>query len=164
MALWKRLRWTSRWERHGSRTGTAWDENPPLSEERAARGQEGRFLRKLWQSSREQWRRMTVAGVLIWAGYTVLLSPGGTFHVMKLRNHAERVERAVARLEATEDSLQRVIEDIDEGDPAVTERIAREEFGFSRDNERIYVLPDDAEDRRRIDRSRHPTPDQKRVE
>ncbi len=132
----------------------AWDRGPLTSEEAASRHQEGHFLRKLWQSSREQWRRMAVLGVLVWAAYAILFSPGGTFHVMKLRHQAQRVEREVARLEAACDSLQQVIHTVEGGDPAALVRVAREEYGFVGDNERIYVLPPDALDRKLVDQSR----------
>jgi cell division protein FtsB len=136
--------------RHGAR----WDHRPPTSEEAAARHQEGRFLRKLWQSSREQWRRTAVVGVIFWALYAVLFSPGGAFRLIKLRHQTERVNLEVARLEAACDSLERVILAVQGEDPAALERVAREEFGFVRDNERIYVLPADAVDRQFIDRAR----------
>jgi cell division protein FtsB len=132
----------------------AWDRGPLTSAEVAARRQEGHFLRKLWQSSREQWRRTAVLGVLVWAAYAILFSPGGTFHVIRLRHHAERVEQEVARLASACDSLEQVIRAVEGGDPTALERVAREEYGFVRGNERIYVLPSDALDRRLVDRSR----------
>lgn len=132
----------------------AWDRGPLTSEEAASRHQEGRFLRKLWQSSREQWRRMAVLGVVVWAAYAILFDPGGTFHLIKLRHQAQRVEREVARLEAACDSLEQVIRAVESGDPAALVRVAREEYGFAGDDERIYVLPADPQDRKLVDRSR----------
>jgi len=132
----------------------AWDRGPVTSEEAASRHQEGRFLRKLWQSSREQWRRMAVLGILVWAAYAILFSPGGTFHVVKLRHQAQRVESEVTRLEAACDSLEQVIRAVEGGDPDALVRVAREEYGFVGEDERIYVLPADALDRQLVDRSR----------
>jgi cell division protein FtsB len=54
-------------------------------------------------------------------------------------------------LEARRDSLDRVLAQIDRGERVVLERRAREEFGFARKNERIYLLPEDAEDDRTCD-------------
>jgi len=138
----------------GGRTAAPWDRRPPTSEETAARHQEGRFLRKLWQSSREQWWRMAVLGVSIWGLYAILFSPGGALHLLKLRHQAQWGDAQVARLEAACDSLERVILVVQGGNPAALEWLAREEFGFVRTNERIYVLPEDDVDRQFVDRAR----------
>lgn len=153
--------WPEAWNRalrsggHRHRPAAPWDDHPPTTEETAARRQEGRFLRKLWQSSREQWWRMAVLGVGIWGLYAIFFSSGGTFQLLKLRHQARGTDTQVARLEAACDSLERVILAVQGGDPTALERVAREEFGFVRANERIYVLPEDDLDRQLIDRARH---------
>jgi hypothetical protein len=97
---------------------------------------------------------MAVLGVFVWGVSAILFGPGGTFYVMKLRHQAERVDLEVARLEAACDSLERVLVAVDGHNPAALEWIAREEFGFARENERIYKLPADAVDRQLVDRAR----------
>lgn len=118
-----------------------------------SRTPDSQFLRKLWQSGREQWRHFVLVGILLWAAYSLLLSPGGTIHLTKLRHQANRLEEEIGRLEGTRDSLDLVLQAVDEKDAFVLERIVREEFGFARDNERIYILPPDPEDRSCLDRA-----------
>jgi cell division protein FtsB len=97
---------------------------------------------------------MAVLGIFVWGISAILFGPGGTFHVLKLRQQAERVDLEVARLAAACDSLERVLMAVEGPNTAALEWIAREEFGFARDNERIYVLPADAVDRQLVDRAR----------
>ena len=118
------------------------------------RSPEGPFLRKLWQSGREQWRRFAVGGFLLWAVYTVLLSPGGAIHLFRLQRDSDRLQARINQLAATCDSLDTVLEAIENRDPMMLERVAREEFGYARPNERIYVVAPDATDRRLLDRAR----------
>ena len=116
------------------------------------------FLRKRWYPSREQWRRYTFAAVLCWAGYSLILSPGGAIHLKRLQQETQILDAQLARLEATHDSLSWALANIEEGDPFLIERLAREEFGLARDNERIYVLPGNQADYHCIDRATRPNP------
>ncbi|MCK4302704.1 MAG: septum formation initiator family protein [Candidatus Eisenbacteria sp.] len=112
---------------------------------------EGLFLRKIWRSSREQWRRFALAGFVAWTAYSLLLNPGGFVHLLKLRGQTARLENAIRQAAATSDSLDRVLVAMEAGDPFLLERVAREQFGFAHKNERIYLLPHDEEDWRQLD-------------
>jgi cell division protein FtsB len=106
------------------------------------------FLRRVWRSTRIQWMRFALGAFLIWAAYSLILSPHGWFHLAALRQQVAVEAQANAALEAKRDSLDLVVADIDRGGSDVLVRRAREEFGFARENERVYLLPVDAEDSR----------------
>lgn len=114
------------------------------------------FLRKRWYPSREQWRRYAFAGVLCWAGYSLILSPGGAIRLRQLQGESEQLDAQLARLQTAHDSLAWTLETLERGDPFLLERMAREEYGLARENERIYVLPGNQADYRCIDRATRP--------
>lgn len=109
---------------------------------------EAPFLRKIWHSTRTRWQRFALALFVGWATYLLLLSPQGWLQLWRLRRDARELRQEIAQLSNTREALDRIIVDLTHDDPPLLERRAREEFGFARDNERIYVLPFDAQDRR----------------
>jgi cell division protein FtsB len=106
------------------------------------------FLRRVWRSTRIQWLRFAAGAFLIWAAYSLVMSPHGMFHLSALRRQVEAEAQANAVLEGRRDSLDLVVADIDRGGTGALVRRAREEFGFARANERVYLLPVNAEDSR----------------
>jgi cell division protein FtsB len=110
----------------------------------SANGAERPFLRMLWRSGREQWRRFALLGVLAWGVYSLVLSPGGAVQHYRLRREAESQHREMCRLEAAWDSLETLIQGLERGDSFLLERAAREKYGFARSNELIYLLPSES--------------------
>jgi cell division protein FtsB len=102
---------------------------------------DGEFLRKMARSSRGQWRRIALAGVLFWGLYALILGSGGTVHYYKLKNRAGVLERSNVAMVAQRDSLDRFITGFDGGDVGLLEKVAREKYEFVRPNERIYRVP-----------------------
>jgi len=69
----------------------------------------------------------------------------GTWDWWVLRGHEREELAAVARLQATVDSLTLVLKAV-QGDPIVQERIARERFGMIRKGEFLYkIVPADSD-------------------
>jgi len=106
------------------------------------------FLRKLWRSTRDRWHRFAVGGFVVWAAYTLLLSPQGWIQLSRLQQRTQLLRGNVRCLEGELAGLDRTVAELDRRGPEVLEKRAREEFGFLRPNERIYALPYDAEDAR----------------
>lgn len=107
-------------------------------------------LRRLWQSTRGQWKRFALLAVGVYSLYSLLLSPHGWLRLAALKSQVQRREAACQMLRASRDSLDLVLAELDRGGGYILERRAREEFGFLRSNERAYILPRDAEDDRCI--------------
>ncbi|MFC1572700.1 septum formation initiator family protein [Candidatus Eisenbacteria bacterium] len=108
---------------------------------------ENLFLRKIWRSSRQQWRRFALVGILLWTAYSLVLSPGGAIHLLRLRGLEAEIEREIEAYEGKRDSLDRVLMAIDAGDAFQYEKVARERFGFAYPNDRVYMLPNHPQDR-----------------
>jgi len=98
-------------------------------------------LRRIWRSSREQWRRVALVGLAAWAVYSLILSPDGAVRMFRLQHEAQRIEQEIARLEATRDSLGGFLDAFDRGDAFAIEKVARERYGLVRENERVIHLP-----------------------
>jgi cell division protein FtsB len=111
----------------------------------------GPFLRRLWHSTRERWQRFALIGFVVWATYILLLSPQGWIQLWKLHGQAGSVQQEIASLNRQKDALDRMLVELDESGTFLLERRAREEFGYLRENEHSYVLPDDPEDKRCLD-------------
>jgi len=92
--------------------------------------------------SRGRWLAVVVVALAV----VFALSGGeyGTWDWWVLRRHEREEAAAVARLQATVDSLTLVLKAV-QGDPAVQERIARERFGMIRRGEFLYkIVPADS--------------------
>ncbi|MBD3235645.1 MAG: hypothetical protein GF330_02950 [Candidatus Eisenbacteria bacterium] len=126
------------------RTARVW--RPQASD--AALAADAPVLRKLWHSTRRRWRRILLGIFVGWAGYLLLLSPEGWLQLWRLRRQARDLRAEITRLDETKAALDHVLTELSEQDAPLLERRAREEFGFARDNERLYLLPYDARDRR----------------
>lgn len=135
------------WPRGGGETGRTGGRRP--GGERAT-PDASPVLRRIWQSTRGQWRRFALLALGVWSLYSLVLSPHGWLRRAALARQVERREAACETLRGTRDSLDLVIADLDLGSGYMLERRAREEFGFVRPNERVYRLPDDSEDDRCI--------------
>jgi cell division protein FtsB len=69
----------------------------------------------------------------------------GTWNWWVLRRREREEQAAVARLQATVDSLTLVLKAV-QGDPQIQERIARERFGMIRRGEFLYkIVPADSD-------------------
>ncbi|MFH1144382.1 MAG: septum formation initiator family protein [Candidatus Eisenbacteria bacterium] len=106
------------------------------------------FLRKLWHSTRGRWQRFALVAFLLWAIYALALSPHGLLRLNSVRKQVQALESDVEELERRQACLDRLDSEMDLHEPFQMEKRAREDFGYARDNERIYVLPRDPEDDR----------------
>ncbi len=106
------------------------------------------FLRRIWRSTRSRWQRFVLLALAIWAVYSLALSPHGWLRMTALRRRADELRLELASLAASRDSLNLMVSRFDSSAEDLLEHRAREEFGFARPNERIYVLPRDVEDAR----------------
>ena len=104
------------------------------------------FLRRVWRSTRIQWGRFAVGAFVIWAAYSLVLSPHGMLRLSALKRTVVAEEQLNVALAARCDSLGQVMARIDRGEKSVLEERARNDFGFAGPNERVYRLPADAED------------------
>ncbi len=107
------------------------------------RAEQGDFLRRLWQSSRDQWRRVALLGLALWAVYSLIFSPDGAVRWMRLRHDLHDLEQDLVHLEDVRDSLDVFLQAFERGDPFALERVARERYGLVRKNERVLRLPDE---------------------
>lgn len=99
------------------------------------------FLRRIWRSSREQWRRVALVGLAAWAVYSLILSPDGAIRLLRLQHDAKRIEQQITKLEATRDSLGSFLDAFDRGNAFAIEKVARERYGLVRENEQVIHLP-----------------------
>ena len=96
--------------------------------------------------SRGRW--LAVVVVALAAAFALGAGEYGTWDWIVLRRHEREEAAAVARLQATVDSLTLVLKAV-QGDPVVQERIARERFGMIRRGEFLYkIVPADSEGER----------------
>ena len=87
--------------------------------------------------SRPGW---VVAALLLVLGGTAVFGDGGLLALRRLRGEVVSLHREVRALEAENDRLSKAIADLQEN-PAVIERIAREELGLVRPGERVLRFP-----------------------
>jgi len=122
----------------------------PAGQARWPRGQGGEtlFLRKFWQSTRSRWQRFALLGFVVWAVYTLVLSPHGWLQLMAVRQDVNALQKEVDELERRRAGLGQLELEMDTQEPFQLEKRAREEFGYARENERIYLLPRNGEDDR----------------
>lgn len=86
---------------------------------------------------RPVWLVGAVLGLLVIAG---VLGDRGLLHLWRLRAEIEGLHRHVQTLEAENERLAREIADLHDN-PAVIERIAREDLGMVRPGERVLRFP-----------------------
>jgi cell division protein FtsB len=84
-----------------------------------------------------------VLAVLLLLAVTALLGDNGVLALWRLRAEVDTLHREVRALEAANERLSRAIADLQEN-PAVIERIAREELGLVRPGERVLRFPHSA--------------------
>jgi len=87
--------------------------------------------------SRPVWAVLTLLGLLLVAA---LLGDNGALRLWRLRGEVQALHRDVQALEAENERLTRAIADLRD-DPAVLERLAREELGLVRPGERVLRFP-----------------------
>jgi len=122
----------------------------PMGESRLLRAasDETLFLRKLWHSTRTRWQRLGLVAFFLWVVYAVMFSPHGWLQLIAVRRQVQELQNEVDELERRKASLDRLQQEMDWHEPFQMEKRAREDFGYARENERIYLLtPDDADDR-----------------
>lgn len=93
-----------------------------------------------WRAARLTRPGWIVVGVLVLLGVTALVGDNGVLALWHLRGEVATVDREVRALEAENERLSRAIADLQEN-PAVIERIAREELGLVRPGERVLRFP-----------------------
>ncbi|MCK4414625.1 MAG: septum formation initiator family protein [Candidatus Eisenbacteria sp.] len=128
------------------------------SEDRAPGGRrisggEALFLRKLWHSTRNRWRRFAILALGLWALYALILSPHGWLQLTSLRSEVRTLRGELSELRNRKAALDHALGELDRREDFLLQKRAREEFGFARENERIYLLPADAEDERCLQRA-----------
>jgi cell division protein FtsB len=81
-----------------------------------------------------------VIGVLLALAVTAVFGDGGVLALRRLRGEVAALRQAVEALEAENARLTQAIAELRD-DPAVIERIAREELGLVRPGERVLRFP-----------------------
>jgi cell division protein FtsB len=81
-----------------------------------------------------------VLGVVLVLAVTAVFGDNGVLALRHLRQEVAALHREVAALEAENQRLSRAIAELQEN-PAVIERIAREELGLVRPGERVLRFP-----------------------
>lgn len=81
-----------------------------------------------------------VAGVLLVLVLVALFGDKGVLQLWRLRGEVDTLHREVQVLEAENERLSRAVAELRD-DPAVIERIAREELGLVRPGERVLRFP-----------------------
>lgn len=81
-----------------------------------------------------------VVGIVALLGLSALVGDNGVLALWRLRGEVDVLNREVRALEAENARLARAIDDLREN-PAVIERIAREELGLVRPGERVLRFP-----------------------
>ena len=81
-----------------------------------------------------------VVGALLILAVMAVFGDNGVLALRRLRAEVDTLVRAVRTLEAENERLSRAISELQE-DPAVIERIAREELGLVRPGERVLRFP-----------------------
>ncbi len=99
------------------------------------------YLRRPWTEGRIGGRTfkgglLLIVGILV---YLLLLGETGWIHQSRLQYRRDRLLTEIARLEAESEALDRETERL-LADSGHRERIAREEWGFKREDERVYHL------------------------
>jgi cell division protein FtsB len=84
--------------------------------------------------------RWIVAGLLALLVVAAVLGDNGVLHLWRLRTELAALQRDVQALEAENERLSRIIGEL-RNNPAVIERIAREELGLVRPGERVLRFP-----------------------
>ena len=97
-------------------------------------------------------RRVAIGAVVVAVAYfAVEGGEWGTVALLRQRSHARALTDTVAALTRVVDSLERHKHSV-QTDPAVQERIAREQFGYVRHGEVVYRVVDPVAP----DSTRHP--------
>jgi cell division protein FtsB len=81
-----------------------------------------------------------VVGALLVLAVMAIFGDNGVLALRRLRGEVDTLVREVRALEAENERLSRAIGELQE-DPAVIERIAREELGLVRPGERVLRFP-----------------------
>jgi cell division protein FtsB len=81
-----------------------------------------------------------VVGALLVLAVMAIFGDNGVLALRRLRGEVDTLVREVRTLEAENERLSRAIGELQE-DPAVIERIAREELGLVRPGERVLRFP-----------------------
>ena len=81
-----------------------------------------------------------MVGALIVLAVMAVFGDNGVLALKRLRREVDTLVREVRTLEAENERLSRAIRELQE-DPAVIERIAREELGLVRPGERVLRFP-----------------------
>jgi cell division protein FtsB len=97
-------------------------------------GAKGRIMTRL---TRPGW---IVVGALLVLAVMAVFGDNGVLALRRLRSEVDTLIREVHTLEAENERLSRAISELQE-DPAVIERIAREELGLVRPGERVLRFP-----------------------
>ena len=85
--------------------------------------------------------RLVVAGALgVVLVVMLVLGGNGLLKVWRLKQKVDTLERDVQMLEAENDRLARTIDRLRE-DPALIEKIAREELGYVKEGEKVLKFP-----------------------
>lgn len=81
-----------------------------------------------------------VVGALLILAVMAVFGDNGVLALRRLRSEVDALAREVRTLEAENERLSRAISELQE-DPAVIERIAREDLGLVRPGERVLRFP-----------------------
>ncbi len=89
---------------------------------------------------RGRWRLIAAGALGVVVVAMLVLGGNGLLRVWRLKQQVEDLQRDVQVLEAENDRLARTIDRL-RGDPALIEKIAREELGYVREGEKVLKFP-----------------------
>ena len=87
-----------------------------------------------------RWRLVAAGALGVVFVVMLVLGGNGLLKVWRLKQKVDALQRDVQMLEAENDRLARTIDRLRE-DPALIEKIAREELGYVREGEKVLKFP-----------------------
>ena len=86
-----------------------------------------------------RWRVLAIVAGLAGGSYLFVAGDSGLLELSSQRRELQRLEEHVTSLEAQNDSLRQVLWSL-ENDPDYIEKVAREQYGWIKNGERLYWI------------------------
>jgi len=87
-----------------------------------------------------RWRLLVAGGVGVAFVAILVVGGNGLLKVWRMKQQAQDLQRSIQLLEAENDQLARTIERLRD-DPAMIEKLAREELGYVKKGEKVLKFP-----------------------